>query len=426
MKVLIISHNPITTFDAMGKTMLTLFSDYTKEELCQLYIYPTVPDVDKFNSYFRITDKDVIKSYFKFKVSSKEIENEEIASANGKLFENEEDTSLYRNKKNKKPFRMVSRDLMWKFSKWYNKTLKKWIEREKPTHIFLAPGNQKFIYRIALKISKKYNLPIITYICDDYYFVKKAKGLCGKIQQKGLKKITVKLLKNTSQIITICDNLKENYQNTFGVSATTVMTGSNYPIATKPKVTEKVNEITYLGNIRCNRFKSLVEIGKILDEINQEKDTNYLLNIYTAEQDEEILSSFDGVKSIKLCGYVSGKEFDKTFFSSQILLHTESFDAESIDSVKNSVSTKIADSLASGICLFAYGPKEVASIEYLVDNDCAVVCTDRSDLKERLIALFESKDIRENSIKNALQTAEINHDIVKVGKAVREVFDKVK
>ena len=158
MKVLIISHNPITTFDAMGKTILTLFSDYKKEGLCQLYVYPTVPDVDKCNSYFRITDKDVLKSYFRFKVSGKEIEYKAIESANGKLFENEDDTSIYRNRKNKKPFRMLARDLMWKFSKWFNKPLKKWIERENPTHIFLAPGNQKFIYRIALKIYPCYRL----------------------------------------------------------------------------------------------------------------------------------------------------------------------------------------------------------------------------------------------------------------------------
>ena len=425
MKVLIISHNPITTFNSMGKTFLTLFADFKKEELCQLYIYPTIPDVDKCSSYYRVTDKEVLKSYFKFKAKGKEISSDEIMSANGKLFENSEDTSLYRNSKNKKPSRMILRDLMWKFSKWFNKPLKKWIEREKPTHIFLAPGNQKFIYKIALKISKKYNLPIITYICDDYYFVKNARGLLGRIQQNGLKKITNKLMKRTSQIITICDRLKVNYQNVFGVNATTVMTGSNYGIADKPKDKAQVNDITYLGNIRCNRYNSIVEIGKTLDEINIEKGTDYSLKIYTGEADKDILSSFDGIKSIKLCGYVSGKEFDKTFFESDILLHIEAFDDKSIDLVKNSISTKIADSLASGICLFAYGPKEVASIEYLIDNECAVVCVDKEKLKLTLINLFVDKTLRDICINNAIQTAERNHDILKVGKAVREVFEKV-
>ena len=97
----------------------------------------------------------------------------------------------------------------------------------------------------------------------------------------------------------------------------------------------------------------------------------------------------------------------------------------SIDLVKNSISTKIADSLASGICLFAYGPKEVASIEYLIDNECAVVCVDKEKLKATLINIFVDKELRDKCINNAIQTAERNHNTLKVGKAVREVFEKV-
>jgi glycosyltransferase involved in cell wall biosynthesis len=425
MKVLILSHNPITTFNSMGKTMLTLFSEFNKEELCQLYIYPTIPDVDKCKSYYRITDKDVLKSYFKFKVSGREILSSEIGAANGKLFENEEDTSLYRNRKNKKPFRMLARDLMWKFSGWFNKSLKQWIKREKPTHLFLAPGSAKFIYKMALKISKKYNLPIITYICDDYYFVKKARGLLGRIQQNGLKKITNKLMKRTSQIITICDSLQNTYESYFKVPAQTVMTGSNYSIADKPKLVETVSVFTYLGSIRCNRYNSLVKIGKALDDINSENGTNNVLNIYTEEQDKGILSKFEGVKSVKLCGYVSGKVFDQTFFSSEVLVHTEAFDEISIDRVKNSISTKIADSLASGICLFAFGPKEVASINYLLETSSAVCCVDENDLKEKLLQVISDKSLREKVVSNALITAKNNHDLTVVGKSVREVFDKV-
>ena len=43
MKVLIISHNPISTYQSMGKSMRALFSAFRTEELCQLYLYPTIP-----------------------------------------------------------------------------------------------------------------------------------------------------------------------------------------------------------------------------------------------------------------------------------------------------------------------------------------------------------------------------------------------
>lgn len=62
LKVLLISHNPITTYNNMGKTFLSLFSAFKPEELCQFYLYPTVPDTDCCGSYYRFTDRDALHS----------------------------------------------------------------------------------------------------------------------------------------------------------------------------------------------------------------------------------------------------------------------------------------------------------------------------------------------------------------------------
>lgn len=53
MKVLLLSHNPVTTYNNMGKTFLSLFSAFRPEELCQLYLYPAVPDTACCGSYYR-------------------------------------------------------------------------------------------------------------------------------------------------------------------------------------------------------------------------------------------------------------------------------------------------------------------------------------------------------------------------------------
>ena len=182
MKILIISHNPTSTVNNNGKTMLTLFSSFRKEELCQLYVAPAFPDVDKCSSYFRVTDKDVLKSYFKFKVEGRELKSSEIDSSHHIQYENEKDEKLYRNPKNKQPLRLLLRDIMWRCAKWYNKKLVAWITEQQPTHIFIVPGMSKFIYNIAIKISKQFGLPIISYICDDYYFVETPQSVLGKIR----------------------------------------------------------------------------------------------------------------------------------------------------------------------------------------------------------------------------------------------------
>lgn len=422
MKILIISHNPISTINNNGKTMLTLFSSFKKEELCQLYIYPSLPDVDKCASYFRITDKDILKSYYQFKVKGKEITSSKIDTTCHMQYENIKDEKIYRNFKNKHPIRLLLRDTMWRLARWYNKGLDKWIQREQPTHIFIVPGQSKFLYDIAEKIAQKIKLPIISYICDDYYFVKKSNNFWGRIQQKKLKKKISNLMKQTSHVIAICDELNMEYSNYFNVPSTTVMTGSTWGIETRPKTRNDIRDIVYMGNIRCNRFNSLAEVGRVLDLINKERKTDFQLKIYTIEKDKEILNHFEGIDSIKLCGFVSGEKFKETFHLSDVLLHVEAFDENSIDLVKHSVSTKIADCLGSGICLFAYGPDRVASIAYLKKSGAAIVCTEQENLKECLLQVFYDREKREQVVQKALITARENHDCVEVGNRVYQII----
>ncbi len=114
MKVLIISHNPLSTFESMGKSLLEMTRVFKKEELIQLYVYPSVPNVDRCASYFRITDKDILKSYF---FLSMKIGVVEAQLNQNSLFENEKDEMVYRNPKNKRPLMMLLRDAMWRCSK---------------------------------------------------------------------------------------------------------------------------------------------------------------------------------------------------------------------------------------------------------------------------------------------------------------------
>mgnify|MGYP004514605313 CR=1 FL=1 len=424
MKVLIISHNPFSTYQSMGKTFLSLFSKFDKEELCQLYIYPTIPDVDVCNSYYRITDKDVLKSYLHFgKVSSREIKSDEIDITVHEKFENKKDEKLYNREKNY--FTMIGRDLMWKFSKYYNNSLKKWISKEKPTCIFLAPGEAKFIYDLAMKISHDYKIPIITYICDEFYFIKRPKKLLGKIQLQLLQNKISKLMKNTEEIVTICDELNKQYSEKFNVPAVTIMTGTNFQIAEEPKKLDQIDSITYLGNLAYKRDESILEIGKALDNLRENHGIECKLKLYTSNLDEKMKEAIKNSESIEYCGYVTGDAFVKAFHEAQMLLHIESFDEKCIDRVKNSISTKIADSLASGIPLLAYGPSNIASISYLKRNECAYVITQKELLEEKLKQVLLDEEKRMEIIKNGLLVAKKNHDSVINSNTIKDTLSKM-
>lgn len=422
MKVLIVSHLPVATQNNMGKTFLSLFSQFDRQELCQLYIYPAIPDVDRCAGYYRVTDKEILRSLLTLKHPGGELDRSLIQSNQG-LYEDPEDEGFYRNTKNKSPVRRMLRDGMWAMSRWYSKELTGWLDREKPTCIFLAPGPAKFIYDVALKIARKRQIPIITYVCDEYYFVERPKGLLARQRLMGLQKKIRQTLSHSSHLVVICDELNREYASHFGIAATTLMTGTAYPIAAAPQPVEP-ESISYFGNIRCNRYHSLAQIGQALDKINATRGASYRLKIYTSEKDSTILSHFDNIRSVELCGFVTGEAFDREFSKAELLIHTEAFDEASIDAVRHSVSTKIADSLASGKPLLAYGPAEVASMGHLLRNGCALTATSPAELEAMLLTAFTDAAARNQAVEQALAVAKRCHDSTETGLRLHSIIEQ--
>lgn len=417
MKILVVSHNSFSSFESMGKTFCTLFSAFKKQDLCQLFIYPTIPDVDCCNSFYRITDKDVLYFFKRLKVCGKEINIDSSNVLDHNLFEKESDESFYRNRKNRSAFRSLVRDFLWMVTPWFNSSLKEWLRKEQITHIFVAPGGYKFIYDVAMKCSRFLKVPIVTYVCDEYFFTTPKKGLVNKFKDALLKRKMKQLMNRTSQIVTISEELKALYEPYFKTNTKVIMTGTSFPIASAPLKRESIKELTYLGNIRCNRYISLCDIGDALDELNKEQKETYSLNIYSGEKDDSILSELRKRKSINLKGFVSGDQFRQVFYSAQCLLHVEAFDEKSMDFVKNSISTKIADCLGSGIPLLAYGPSCLASIKHLHRNECAFLINDKRALKEELFRFFQMTKKKYGSlVERALHTANKFHNTSNNGK----------
>lgn len=404
----------------MGKTLLSLFSRFDREELCQLYIYPAMPDVDRCCAYYRITDKDVLRA-FPGRRPGKEIRLSPEREAAG-LYEDPGDEALYRNRKNKSALRRLLRDAMWSLSRWYSPDLKAWLDREQPDRIFVAPGVARFLYDFALQISRDRDIPIVTYLCDEYYFVKQPEQWLDRWRLQLLKQKIRQMMTASVHLVAITEELRQAYSQEFGIRATALMTGSSFAAASQPRVVENPREIRYFGNIRCNRFHSLAQVGRALDRYNQAHGTNCRLRIFTAEKDPQILSHFSGIESCEICGFLTGDAFRKAFTEAELLLHTEAFDEDSIAFVQHSLSTKIPDSLASGVPLLAYGPEEIASMQHLIRNGCALTATAEDQLYDMLCRAFQEEKESCQMVSRALETARREHDEALVSDRLRRIL----
>ena len=65
---------------------------------------------------------------------------------------------------------------------------------------------------------------------------------------------------------------------------------------------------------------------------------------------------------------ITGSE--EVIANSDLLVHVESFEKFYTRDLKYAFSTKIADSLASGIPLFMYGAEQISCTRYLKNNNC--------------------------------------------------------
>lgn len=417
MKVLLLSHNPLGSSNNMGKTLRGLLAGVDRQALCQLYIYPTRPESDACASYYQVTDRDVLRA-----VPFRPVKGRVAAPAAEQNQPPEE--RIYRSRWKHTPLANLLRDGMWKLSRWYSRDLRRWLEEQAPTCLLVAPGQCKFLYDMALRIARDRQIPIVTYICDDFYFVANRRGLGRRTMQGLLRRKIRRLLSRTTQVIAICESLARQYAETFHVPACTVMTAADRPLAPGAKVVDRPAALTYMGNIRCGRSRSLEQIGRTLDRMNRRDGTAYRLRIYTGEQDPGLLEPLRALASVELCGFVSGPAFAAAFGAAELMLHTEAFDPESVDAVRYSVSTKIADCLASGICLVAYGPREVASMAYLAEHEAAVVIDGPDGLEAGLRAAFTDGALRQRTAESGLRLAAENHGAEKNRAEVKRILER--
>jgi glycosyltransferase involved in cell wall biosynthesis len=172
--------------------------------------------------------------------------------------------------------------------------------------------------------------------------------------------------------------------------------------------------VNYFGSIHTNRWQMILKLAKILEKFDKK---NIVLNVYTEnEPDRKILKLFsEGGVNFK--GGVFGKNLRKTILESDILLHVESDDRNSVSLTKLSISTKIPEYLISGRPILGFGPRDIASMRYLTDNRIGIVISpsdESTDISNQLEKLFTDTNFRVELGKFAYEFAVKNFDNNKI------------
>jgi glycosyltransferase involved in cell wall biosynthesis len=425
-RVMVISHNVFGTTSNMGKTLSAFFTGWDSDKLAQLYFHSEISNSLICKNYYRVTDFDLLKSIFKREVVGDVLRKNDIIEnrANTRTDKGIK-SNIYEFGRKRKPYMYCVRNLLWRFGKWHTHRLEEWIDQFNPQVIFFAAGDYIFSFEIALFLAESRNIPLVVYFCDDYYLIK-----CNLvsplywINRYLFNKKFSEIVTKSKAYFTISDQMNEAYFDAFNKKGHVMMTASNI-LNMKNDQTPSSIKISYIGNLSLDRWKPLVQIGRVLNNIVYKEQTLHI-DVYSSEKREEVLKHLKEDNGIQFRGFLDSNQVIEKMYESTLLLHVEDLDNKiNKEKVKYSISTKIADSLASGTCLFAYGPAGVASIDYLKQNKAACVVTEKDKLEETLRDLINNADLRQSYINRALQLAYERHNPEKNTKYFAEIISNV-
>lgn len=432
-RVLVVSHNVFSASGNMGKTMMRMLAGLSPDNLAQLYFHQEIPTQSCCLRYFRITDSNVLRSLFTRRAEYRVFEAADIdESASQSRTDTGNLAKIYQFSRRRTPLIYFLRDLMWKLGKWNTPALLEWVRSFSPDVIFFAAGDYAFPYRIALRLSALLHIPVVMWCADDFYIEPLRHGpLLRRMQCRRLVKLAEKIIRRSGTVITISDMMQRDYARLFQVPTETVrISGEPNPYALPE---ESRSGIVYVGNLGINRITPLVSLGRALKEAAIAGFET--IHVYSGEQNPAILQQITEENGLTYCGRIPAQEVGRVLGTSKFIIFTEAFDRSSICRTKYSLSTKIAESLWSGACILAYGPSEIASIDYLRQFHSAYILKDAGGLPDAVLRLcadsseyryytrsagslakrFHSADLNEKCLKNILMEAISNFQLYEHG-----------
>lgn len=427
-KVLIVSRGVWDDSLGISSTLTNLFSNYDSDKVAHIYIETKRPNTQCCNWFFQISEFSLVHKIFRwktktgFRINTKSndtiVVNEKIASKEANVMD------FVRN--NRSIFFTFLRELLWLLNGWKSKELKSFIEDFRPDVIWLDGSPLVFMNKLhnyVLKLSKK---PGVIFLVDDVYSYKYCKGnLLRCFYRLLLRKSVKQVVDACEKVLVISPKMKKEYDAIFGINSIFITKGIDISkIKIQSQAMHDPIKLVYLGQVIYGRIYSLIAIKEALDIINS-KGIKMQLLIYTNNSISEELKNKLLVKdSVFLMDPVPYNEVPNIIDESDVLVYVESFVDKHKNTARLSFSTKIADYLGSGKCILAIGPDDIAPIEYLKEENAAIVVTDISDVKRNLEELYH-EDLINYYANKGFECARKNHSSDMIDKIIKDTLISV-
>lgn len=410
-KVLICTRGVWDDTDGTSSTLTNLFQDYDPNKLAQIYIETIYPNTKCCNLFFQISEFSLVHKLYKWgtktgriidtKQTAKQIKSSKIArqEASTKDFVRGHRSVWF----------TIAREFLWSLNGWKSKELTKFILDFKPDIVWVNGATTPFLCNLYNFVLKTANTRAVIYMQDDdwsYSSKKLIKKAIKWFHRKAIKRV----VNQCDKMFVISPKMKREYDELFKINSILLTKGID--TEKLPPLDQNIHKpirLVYMGQIIYGRIYSLLTIADALKEMNYET-TIAQLDIYTPNSipspiEKHLLNN----GSVFIKPYVRYEEVQKVISEHDVVVFVESFEPEYCRIARLSFSTKITDYLSSGKCIFAVGPKDIAPIEYFLEEDAAIVATNKDEIRHQILTLTEPSIIESYATK-ARNCAYNNHN----------------
>lgn len=257
----------------------------------------------------------------------------------------------------------------------YTDEVDNFIAEFRPDYIYSLLGNVAII-NLCIKISSRFNIPIIPHFMDDWIHTMYRNNVTLSIAKHILKSSLTDMFKRVHFGFTISEKMAKEYRNHFNVAFFPFMNciNADKASATPTMSAGKKIQILYSGGLHLNRILSMSFFCKLLSQISS---LEFELNIYTSSDNwNKYGAQLTAFPFVRYRGFISQNEMLIQQKKADVLLHIESFDCKIKNYTRLSISTKIPEYLSAKKLIIAIGPSDIASIEYLANNQAALILSD--------------------------------------------------
>lgn len=387
------------------------FHNWEPENLAQVFSNTQMPIKGHCGTLYQITDYRLLQRWKGKKIDTGRVFNYDELKSQSEINENDErrlSRKAYSFGANHTPLSHLLRRLLWRKRFWCTDEFIKWVDDFKPECVFLSFSYDFFIPEIADYVAKRFDIPIISSIADDYYFnTYLSIDPLYYIYKYSYRRMIKDLLTRNHYAIYISDKIRDKYNNHFGLKGDTVYLTSEVQRKPFTPVNKEKPLVTYFGNIRMGRNHSLNAIGKALGQINP----NYKLEVYSAEKDPTVYKELQENHNIYYGGTIPYAEVQKRMQASDVTVIVEGFMESEIRWSRYSLSTKAADALASGATILTFGSQECGIVEYMQSTDASFVCTNKANLEAVIREMINNVDTQQKYYEQQKVMTRIHHNI---------------